>query len=102
MNRYYDEIRREIEAVKRETSLIHAPQPDPDDDCKKTIVVSFKVDREFYEQYLAELPNKSEFIRLAIKYFYPLYLAYKKEMGWMRRLKKRYVNIDVGGGDERG
>ncbi len=37
---------------------------------KKYIVITFKVDQEFYEKYLKDVENRSEFIRYAIESLY--------------------------------
>ena len=37
---------------------------------KRYIVVSFKVDQEFYDKYLRDVENRSEFIRYAIESLY--------------------------------
>jgi len=37
---------------------------------KKHIVVSFKVDKDFYDKYLKDVENRSEFIRFAIESLY--------------------------------
>ncbi len=71
LKEYNDLIKKEIYAVKKELSSNNSSNTSNTNKRKRFIVVSFKVDEEFFNKYLADIEHmyRSQFIRDAIVFY---------------------------------